>query len=154
MKILKSFLLLILTISLCTTFLPIQTFALDEGNLLVMEQEDVTSYLIFTKLADGTYSVKLKNKEIALAELVIPESYNGAAVTAIATKGFKDCALLEKVVIPEGITTLSTYTFYNCSNLQTLTIPSTVNSIGNYSFYGCKKLEKTSITEARQSGKR
>ena len=53
-------------------------------------------------------------------------------------------ALVEDLVIPNGITKINDYAFYNCSSLTSVTIPNSVTSIGTYSFYGCSGL--TSIT--------
>ena len=75
--------------------------------------------------------MKLTDKTNVLANLVIPSTYNGAKVSTIATKGFKDCTKLVSVVVPEGITTLDTYAFYGCTTLKTITIPSTVMGVSD-----------------------
>jgi len=101
-------------------------------------------YLTFTALADGTYGVKIKDKENCPENLVIPDTYNGKKVTEISKEGFKDCASLTNITIPDSVTSIGKEAFWYCASLTNITIPDSVTSIGNSAFFACKSL--TSIT--------
>lgn len=45
-------------------------------------------------------------------------------------------ALLEEVIIPEGLTKLTTYAFYNCKSLKKLVLPKSLSSINSEVFFG------------------
>ena len=46
------------------------------------------AYLAYTLLSDGTYSVKAINGATVPSELVIPSTYNGAAVKGVSSQAF------------------------------------------------------------------
>ena len=54
--------------------------------------------LEYILLSDGTYGVS-KLLDTTLAEITIPESYNGKAVTKIMSGAFKSASKLESVTI-------------------------------------------------------
>ena len=94
---------------------------------------------IFTELADGTYSVKASSKSIN-GNIIIPDEYNGKAVTEIAASGFASCRNIMNITIGNNIKKIGNYAF-NKSACNTsygtnrkLTIPYGVETIGNYAF--------------------
>ncbi len=54
---------------------------------------------------------------------------------------FRDCRLLEKVELPEGMESLGTYAFSEIYKVKEITLPSTVASLGSYCFRSCTGLE-------------
>ncbi len=50
-------------------------------------------------------------------DIVIPETYNGMSVTAIAPSAFKDCKQLTGISIPESITYIGPFAFQGCDSL-------------------------------------
>ena len=76
--------------------------------------------------------------------IVIPNSYEGNPVTAIADSAFKNNETITSVVIPDSVTSIGNSAFLGCTNLTTITIPDSVTSIGLSAFYSCYGL--TSIT--------
>lgn len=116
---------------------------------------------------DGTYAISLRyNEKSGIEEdgdmyrakrykqesfggnIVIPSSYQGVPVTAIANIGFSgDTSISSKIksiIIPDTIKKIGSSAFANCDNLTSVTIPDNVTSIGNYAFASCKGL--TSVT--------
>lgn len=75
-----------------------------------------------------------------LNTIVLPES-----VTSIGSEAFRECTNLEHVDFSTNITFIDSYAFYNCSNLKSIEIPSTVTSLGYESFGQCKKLENVTF---------
>lgn len=123
----------------------------------------------YTELEDGTYSVALNSvfKE-SIATVVIPETFNGKAVTelsfaafsgvthlskvvlpdsikVIASSAFSNCEKLKEINLPSGLTKIDMSAFYNCVSLQTITIPNTVTYIGAEAFKGCTLIQSITI---------
>lgn len=73
------------------------------------------------ELKDNTYTVTgVKDKNVT--EIVVPDSFGGIAVTAIADEAFANCASLTKAVLPESAVTLGKRIFSGCRSLADLTI--------------------------------
>ena len=80
---------------------------------------DYTSYLDFSPLPDGTYSVGGKS-DLSLEyveKIEIPSTYNGKAVTQIVQNGFNGVTSLKEIIIPNSITTVGENAFESCNNL-------------------------------------
>lgn len=73
--------------------------------------------LTFMPLANGTYGVVAGNARY-LEEIVIPETYNGKAVTTILESAFSSATNLKKITIPNSIVSVGDNAFYNCGNLE------------------------------------
>lgn len=75
------------------------------------------SSLTFMLLANGTYGVTAGNSRY-LDTIVIPESYNGKAVTTILENAFNGAINLKNITIPNSITSVGDHAFENCANLE------------------------------------
>ncbi len=59
-------------------------------------------------------------------------------LSTIGPNAFKDCSLLNFIVLPNNLTSIGNSAFYNCSGLiGGLTIPDSVIKIEDYAFYNC-----------------
>ncbi|MBR5846586.1 MAG: leucine-rich repeat protein [Bacteroidaceae bacterium] len=67
---------------------------------------------------DGFYYSVTGNSGQLPMEVVIPTNIEGCPVTAIASSAFKNCAELEKVVLPESLTSLYVNAFIGCTSLK------------------------------------
>ena len=76
--------------------------------------------------------------------VVIPDTFNGLAVTSIGDYAFYRRTNLTSVTIPSGVTTIGQSSFSGCIGLMSITIPDSVTSIGGAAFEGCTSL--TSVT--------
>jgi len=80
-------------------------------------------------------------------KLIIPFTYEGKPVTAIANDAFKDNTALTSVVIPDGVTSIGDWAFAYCENLTSIENACGVTSIGVASFAYCYSLKSVAIGE-------
>ncbi len=134
-----------------------QTYAEQNGLEFVSLGE--IPHEIEVELSDGTL-LKVLNKngryiitgcDANAVSVHIPESIDGIPVTKIAEKAFKDCTLLEEIVLPDSITEIGDYAFSNCTSLKSIEIPDSVTSMGGGIFYSCTSLEKCRLPESMTS---
>ena len=76
----------------------------------------------FSLESDNTYSIK-KVAETAEGKIVIPEQYNGLAVTKIQGLAFANCTLIKEIYIPNSITEIGYAAFSGCNTLEKITLP-------------------------------
>ena len=79
------------------------------------------------------------------SNVVIPSTYNGRPVIAIADYAFYGNTEIKTIVIPDGITKIGECAFYDCNKLVSVTIPETVTDIGDSAFRYCPKLTTVNI---------
>lgn len=114
------------------------------------QKPEETDGLEYFLLSDGTYAVgggTTKN----LTEIVIPETYNGSAVTVIKESAFEDFSNLMTVSIPDSVTSIENSSFRNCSGLVSVVIPNNVMSIGARAFHDCTSLTSIIIPDSVKS---
>ena len=81
-------------------------------------------------------------------DIIIPATYKGLPVTAIADSAFRDCSSLTSVVIPDSVTRIGDQAFYYCKSLTSVVIPDSVTSIGPHSFESCSNLTSVVIPDS------
>ena len=67
----------------------------------------------------------------------VPESIGGAAVVNVS---LRDNALVETLILPDGMTEIAGNAFENCAALTHVVIPDSVTKIGNWAFANCVSL--------------
>ncbi len=94
--------------------------------------------IVYDLLANGTYQVSGIGS-FSGAELVIPETYEGRAVSIIASGAFKDCKQLERVTLPVTLVQIRSEAFKGCDGIRTMVLPSGTNLvyIGEDAFADC-----------------
>lgn len=115
--------------------------------------EVYTEGLKFKELSDGTYEVS-RGTAVAEENIVIPSTYNGKAVTAIAAEGFNEAVAFETeanviktVTIPSSVTKIGRAAFANCVLLTEVNIPNGVTEIVRDTFANCQALESIVLPE-------
>lgn len=102
------------------------------------------SYNGFTFTIYGDYcSVEMgdsKDKDI-----VIPSTYKDLPVKCIEAYGFRNCAFLTSVSIPDSITAIEHAAFEGCSSLTSIIIPDSVTAIGFSAFQYCTSLTRVTL---------
>lgn len=121
-------------------------FSFAELNLrLPTEQsEPIIDGLAYTENEDGTYTVAGRGESLD-ASLVIPSTYNGKAVTAIAAGAFYNDMELYELTIPSSVKIIGNEAFQSCQQLAKLTIADGVEIISNGAFAECYSLEQVTI---------
>lgn len=109
------------------------------------EKEEESEILTFSLLDDGTYGVMAGPDAVTQATIIIPETYNGFAVTQILSSGFKDLAALQSVTIPDSVTEIGAEAFSGCIGLKNITLPSELQTINQYAFHGCSLITEITI---------
>ena len=111
-------------------------------------QATAAEYFNFELLEDGTYSISAKDVDNIPAEVVIPSSYNGKAVTIIGSQAFYNCSSLTSVVIPDSVTSIGYFAFSNCDSLTSVKIPDSVTTIVDRAFRDCDSLTSVVISDS------
>lgn len=107
----------------------------------------------WTESANGGYFSNGKGYWIYCYK--IPKSLQKVVVTKqteIPDNAFRNCDLIEEIVIADNTLAIGEYAFYNCSALTNIYIPNTVETIGSYAFTGCTSLTITCGAVSRPTG--
>lgn len=105
---------------------------------------DPTDLFDFSPLPDSSALMIVRYKGLE-ENVLIPDSFNGLPVTAIAEKAFYKCDFLKSVVLPEGVKSTGDYAFWSCKALPEITLPDTLETIGKWAFVGCDSLKTIRI---------
>ena len=99
--------------------------------------------LQFKLLKDDTYEITAKAWFEKGGEFVIPEVYNGKAVTSIGNGAFQYHGnQLTSIVISNGVKNIGENAFSSCHALKSIVIPEGVTNIGKNAFTLCQSLKK------------
>ncbi len=115
--------------------------AIETNELLFALSEDRKYYIV-----KGVGTLSQEN----LQNPVIPATYKGLPVTAIADEAFRGESGIYSLVIPSHVTSIGKEAFFGCENLARVSIGSGVTQIGSAAFSGCGSL--TSLTVSGQNG--
>jgi len=101
-----------------------------------------TAVLRFLLKSDNTYRVSLASttaEKKLITSVIIPETYQGIAVTEIMSSAFANCPILETVVIPASVTIIGAGAFMFCYKLKAVDL-SNVKRIEQQAFRLCEEL--------------
>ena len=77
--------------------------------------------------------------------IVVPATYEGLPITAVADFAFWDQQNLKTIVLPNTVQSIGEEAFWNCVSLTRISLPDSVASIGARAFQSCIKLEKVKL---------
>ena len=107
--------------------------------------------LSYVLLDDGTYEVAGIGT-CTDTVLVIPDTYEGKAVTSIRYRAFHNCNSLTSVTIGDSVISIGSGAFSSCTNLTSVTIGDSVTSIGYEAFGYCSSLQYNEYDNAYYLG--
>jgi len=104
-----------------------------EVTMTITESTASTSGIIFTENADGTYHVSGYNG--SATSVIIPSTYNGKAVTAIASRAFENNKDIKYVKVPDSVVAIGQSAFRGCTSIEAITLPFVGGSDGSSKKY-------------------
>ncbi len=115
-------------------------------------EKPAKEYFTYTMLSDGTYSIAVKDVNDMPESIIIPDTYEGKAITRIADKAFYNCTVVKNVNIPASIKSIGGEAFYGCTGIISITAPGDAVEIGRSAFYGCTNLMNVTVSGATVVG--
>lgn len=113
---------------------------LDRTDIIVYAKFE--GYLSYEKNDDGGYTVTgLTVKTLPIADVVIPDTYNGLPVTAIGDMAFELNPIITSVTLGKNVTEIGAGAFDRCELLQTAALNEGLKTIGNNAFSNCALTE-------------
>ena len=82
--------------------------------------------------------------------IVIPETYDGLEVSAIADEAFLGKTGITKVIIIGNVEEIGDRAFYGCSALEEVTVPASVTAVGSEAFGNCDSLAAINVSSFEQ----
>lgn len=112
----------------------------------------VTSTFAASPESDFEFSNGKITKYMGLsADVVIPSTINGEAVTKIGSNAFYwSKETLHSVVVPEGVISIEDSVFYGCKNLVSVDLPESLLFIGSHAFDQCTNLTNVQLPSQLQ----
>ena len=108
-----------------------------DGNGLVYEEvinaSGINEYKVVSYTGDGR-------------DVIIPDEYNGGAVTSVADNAFYDNRIIRSVILGSNITEIGSGAFAFCTSMYQIVIPVQVTKFGENAFYGFNKDRFTIVT--------
>ena len=80
-------------------------------------------------------------------DLIIPSTYKGVPVTALAYRAFKG-KRITSITLPDTVKTIGSSAFENCTVLASITLPEGLEKINSNAFANCTALTEITIPEA------
>lgn len=106
---------------------------LDRTDIIVYAKFE--GYLSYEENDDGGYTVTgLTVKTLPIADVVIPDTYNGLPVTAIGDMTFELNPIITSVTLGKNVTEIEPYAFKGCELLQTVTLNDGLQKIDRNAF--------------------
>jgi uncharacterized repeat protein (TIGR02543 family) len=111
--------------------------SIEDINLYAAWEMNYTTDLSFELVGDH-YEVSIGS--YTGTDIVIPETYMGIPITAIADDAFSYCYDITSISLPSTITEIGEYAFYGCINLEQINLPEGLTIINRDAFAYCYSL--------------
>ena len=106
-----------------------------------------SSGLSFSLNADGLSLTVTSIDDCDDVFVVIPATYVGFPVTAIADNAFYSNTSMVGVSIPDSVTAIGSNAFEFCTSLKSIILPNSITYIDEFAFYGCEKLAYVTLPD-------
>lgn len=112
-----------------------EEYAANEDRTDITVYAKFEGYLSYEENDDGGYTVTgLTVETLPIADIVIPDTYNGLPVTAIGDMAFEFNPIITSVTLGKNVTEIEPYAFKGCELLQTVTLNDGLQKIDRNAF--------------------
>ena len=109
------------------------------------EETQEPAYTLTYELTGDYYTVTGIESAAEAAEVVIPSSYQGVPVRAVAPHAFWGKTFITEIEIPGGIAEIGNYAFQNCTALSSVTIGDGASGFGTGIFLNCTGIREATV---------
>lgn len=109
------------------------------------EETQEPAYTLTYELTGDYYTVTGIGSAAEAAEVVIPSSYQGVPVRAVAPHAFWGEAFITEIEIPGSIAEIGNYAFQNCTALSSVTIGDGASGFGTGIFLNCTGIREATV---------
>ena len=109
------------------------------------EETQEPAYTLTYELTGDYYTVTGIESAAEAAEVVIPSSYQGVPVRAVAPHAFWGETFITEIEIPGGIAEIGNYAFQNCTALSSVTIGDGASGFGTGIFLNCTGIREATV---------
>ena len=95
--------------------------------------EDKSYYTFVSKGASGD------------SKIIVPSTFNGVPVKAIAEGAFAACEGITEIIVSEGVTSIGKDAFAFSVDLKSVTLPNSLTEISERAFYSAANLESVTV---------
>lgn len=103
--------------------------------------------LVFELLPDGQGYELFWAGQCRDEVIVVPDTYEGLPVTAVAFGAFSMCRWVTHIYIPEGVTSIGDFAFEQCEKLVYVELPESLSYLGKKAFFRCNSLESIRLPD-------
>ena len=93
-------------------------------------------------------SYKVSGLGTAIGDIVVPETFRGKNVTAVADGAFAGKSTITSVTLGNNVTSVGSRAFYACSELQRISLPEGLLVVGQNAFQSCKSLTSVVLPDS------
>ena len=109
------------------------------------EETQEPAYTLTYELTGDYYTVTGIESAAEAAEVVIPSSYQGVPVRAVAPHAFWGETFITEIEIPGSIAEIGNYAFQNCTALSSVTIGDGASGFGTGIFLNCTGIREATV---------
>jgi hypothetical protein len=107
-------------------------------DLYIFEYNENTDTYAVKGINGGGYRYEPKN-------LILPTTYLGKPVTAVAKRGFYQIIFVNSITVPGGYTDIGDEAFMECAHLESAELPNSAVNLGISLFVKCERLVEANI---------
>ena len=96
---------------------------------------------------DGTLTITGMESSEGDTEVIIPDEYKGARITAVSKSAFAGLDNIISVSLGENLESIEESAFADCTGIKSVSLPESLESIGPSAFMGCSRLSQVSFPE-------
>jgi hypothetical protein len=113
--------------------------AFDSGEVMAAAEPTSDEYFSFTAItwlgAIKSYDIRAKDVNNMPENVILPSTYKDLPVTKVGYNAFKNCTLLQSIIIPDSVNDIDNNAFTGCNSLVEITVPFIGTGVGDVRSY-------------------